>query len=111
MHPLEGSCQEAIRPLYTTFEPVLSVVFRLAHATLDVWLQMRLHTRCHGVALVLQAVQNGQTAGDGQAGLGLWQQAFDLVQGQRVHPLGTETPARMPPDDVRQPARAVRAEV
>ena len=30
MHPLEGSCQEAIRPLSTTFEPLLSVVFRLA---------------------------------------------------------------------------------
>ena len=39
MHPLEGSCQEAIRPLYTTCEHFLSVVFRLAYSTPDWWPQ------------------------------------------------------------------------
>src|SRR5215831_5647537 len=39
MHPLKGSCQEAIHPLYTTFEHFLSVVFRLAYSTHDWWPQ------------------------------------------------------------------------
>jgi hypothetical protein len=74
-------------------------------------LQPRMHELFQGVDLLPQAVQNGQTAGDCQDVIRLRQQALDLLQGQRVHPLGTEAYARIPYDDVLQtePSRGLLA--
>src|SRR2546428_10493936 len=63
MHPLEGSCQEAIHPLYTTFEPFLSVVFRLAHSTPDWWPQTHPGFRACGVGCVGAAPSTPQDPG------------------------------------------------
>jgi hypothetical protein len=63
---------------------------------------MLVHRLFQGLDLLPQAVHHSQTAGDCEDLRGLRQQVLELLQGQRVHPLGTEAHARMPHEDIVQ---------
>ena len=55
-----------------------------------------------GLNLLAQTVPDRETAGDGPSLVGLGQPPLEVCLRSLGHPLGTETPARMAPEDVVQ---------